>query len=431
MLTASRLRDCSQLFAILALPCVALVAATSAAQSCDGDSKDPQVVGGIACPDGQAATVMPADTEVPTPALIGPTTEFNPERAASVEVPHEAGSGSRFFVAWSGPGNQGDYVAIALPNSPGGQYANYSYAQDESPLSLTAPDAAGEYEVRYVDSRSRDILASASIVVTEALATIDLAEDVGSGSSFEVLWSGPGNQGDYIAIAVPGTSGNEYRNYSYAQQESPLMLRAPDEPGSYEVRYVQNQSRTILASQPVTVTAVSATLSAAATVNSGASFEVTWSGPANQADYIAIAVPGTSGSQYRNYTYVQEGSPLDLLAPDEPGNYEIRYVQTQSRTILTTLPIEILPVSATLEIPAEVKAGEPIDVTWTGPANQSDYIAIAEVGAPGSAYQSYAYIERGSPLQLTAPPQAGTWEVRYIQRQSRTVLVSKTIRIVE
>jgi hypothetical protein len=173
----------------------------------------------------------------------------------------------------------------------------------------------------------------------------------------------------------------------------------------------------------------SATLAAAGTVNSGSSFAVTWTGPNNPSDYIAIAEPGSTGNEYRNYTYVQQGSPLTLIAPDEPGRYEVRYIQHQSRTILVALPIDVLPVNAVLQVPATAKAGERFDVTWTGPANASDYLAIGTVGGSGSDYENYAYVEQGSPLQLVAPAQAGTYEVRYEQRQSRTVLARQAIRI--
>jgi Ca-activated chloride channel family protein len=84
-------------------------------------------------------------------------------------------------------------------------------------------------------------------------AGVEVPREVGSGSQFEVSWTGPDNTGDYLSIALPGEPGVSYRNYAYTSGGSPLQLQAPDEPGDYEVRYVQHQSRTILARRDIEV----------------------------------------------------------------------------------------------------------------------------------------------------------------------------------
>jgi Ca-activated chloride channel family protein len=267
---------------------------------------------------------------------------YNHDLTASLEGPVEVGSGSAFFVTWSGPDNASDYIAIAEPAMPAQQYEQYTYTSRGSPLQLTAPDKPGDYEIRYIDHRSRGILAQRPIAVAAAAATLQYAQAVGSGSAFEVNWSGPGNHSDYIAIALPGTPGGDYHDYSYVQQGSPLKLTAPDEPGNYEIRYVQRQSRTILSGRPITILAVSASIVTATTVKAGSQFEVTWTGPGNRSDYVTVALPGTAGRDFLNYAYVQKGSPLQLTAPDKPGSYEVRYVQRQSATILARQAVRVL-----------------------------------------------------------------------------------------
>jgi Ca-activated chloride channel family protein len=95
------------------------------------------------------------------------------------------------------------------------------------------------------------------------------------------------------------------------------------------------------------------------------------------------------------------------------------------------LPVDVLPVNAAIQVPATARAGDRFDVTWTGPANASDYLAIGTIGGSGSDYENYAYVQQGSPLQVVAPAQAGNYEVRYVQRQSRTVLARQAIRITD
>jgi Ca-activated chloride channel family protein len=192
---------------------------------------------------------------------------------------------------------------------------------------------------------------------------------------------------------------------------------------------MQRQSRVILARQSITVLPTAASLRHASSVNSGSTFEVTWLGPGNFRDYLAIAASDDPGSHQHDYAYVERGSPLQLTAPDEPGSYEVRYIQRQSRHILARQPIDVVPVTATLQAVRVVNPRSTFDVTWSGPANFRDYLAVAEAGDPGNRQLTYAYVEKGSPLELTAPDEPGDYEVRYIQRQSRNILARHAIEV--
>jgi Ca-activated chloride channel homolog len=322
-----------------------LVPSSLHGQTCADSSAATGAVESIACPDGAAAIVVPNDAALPpqsrevlpTPIAEQPDSTYNTDLTAHVMAPLEIGSGNAFFVSWTGPDNTSDFIAIAKPATQSINYTRYTYTKSGSPVRLTAPDEPGQYEIHYVDRLSRGVLARQTVTVIAAAATLQFDAQVGSGSTFDVSWSGPGNNGDYLAIATPESPGNKQRSYRYTRQGSPLALTAPDEPGDYEIRYVQRQSRTVLVSKSLTVIPVVATLEAAAEVKSGSTFDVSWSGPANNGDYLAIATAGSPGGKQRSYRYVRytrQGSPLALTAPDEPGDYEIRYVQRQSRTVL-------------------------------------------------------------------------------------------------
>src|SRR5690606_7635968 len=115
----------------------------------------------------------------------------------------------------------------------------------------------------------------------------------------------------------------------------------PSEPGEYEIRYVLNQDAKVLATVPISVTPVEATLSAAGSAPAGSELTAEWTGPGYDGDYHTVAEPGTDGHDYVNYTYVREGSPLALELPEEPGTYEIRYILDQDSRILAAIPITV------------------------------------------------------------------------------------------
>ncbi|HSN73404.1 MAG TPA: hypothetical protein VLT59_17945, partial [Steroidobacteraceae bacterium] len=126
----------------------------------------------------------------------------------------------------------------------------------------------------------------------------------------------------------------------------------------------------------------------------------------------------------------RNGNPATLIVPDAPGTYEVRYVQSQSRSVLARQAITVTAVSATLEAPDQAPSGSEIAVRWTGPANENDYIAIADPDAPGGKQHRHAYPRNGNPATLIVPDAPGTYEVRYVQSQSRSVLARRPLTVV-
>src|SRR5690606_38465603 len=134
---------------------------------------------------------------------------------------------------------------------------------------------------------------------------------------------------DYISVARPDARGSDYENYVYTREGSPARLMMPSEPGEYEIRYVLNQDSRVLATTPITVVAVEASVLAPAEAPMGATIPVEWTGPDEKNDYISVARPDARGSVYALYRSTPEGSPARLMMPSEPGDYEIRYVLNQ------------------------------------------------------------------------------------------------------
>jgi len=89
------------------------------------------------------------------------------------------------------------------------------------------------------------------------------------------------------------------------------------------------------------IQAASASVKAPATADVASKFEVEWKGPDNQGDYIAIALPEKGPNSRIQYTYTRKGSPLQLLAPSDPGIYEVRYILGQGKKVLAKKTITV------------------------------------------------------------------------------------------
>ena len=85
--------------------------------------------------------------------------------------------------------------------------------------------------------------------------------------------------------------------------------------------------------------------------------------------------------------------------------------------------------------PTSVAAGATITVAWTTPsggANATDWIGLYTSGAPNTSYQAYRYATGATSgsVTFTAPTTAGTYEFRYLTRNSYiSVATSNQIRV--
>ncbi len=301
-------------------------------------------------------------------------------------------------------------------------------AENTGGLFLTANDAQ-ELKRAVFQTVEKSKEAPAEIVEEPGEASLQAPGQIPAGARFDVQWQGPNSRNDYITIVQKGAPDREYANYFYTARANPGNLLVSEKPGLYEVRYVFGHTKAVLARLEVEVTAVTARVSAPTEVKVGKKFEVAWEGPANESDYITIVPEGAAERKYMSYAYTAKGSPASIQAPAEPGSYEVRYVMSQSRRVLASTAVTILPVSASLTAPDAVPAGSDFKVDWKGPDNQGDYITIVAAGAKARAYLSYAYTTKGSPAALRAPDASGAYELRYILAQSNAVLASKNITI--
>jgi len=260
--------------------------------------------------------------------------------SAALDGPASVAAGATFEVKWTGPNNDRDYVAIGDAQR---RYIGYAYTKAGNPVHLTAPDKAGVYELRYFLGNGDKLIAVRKITIGSVAATVTTPPSVSAGAIFKVAWTGPNNALDFVTIVKSGTPERQYGPYAYTKQGATLELTAPDEPGSYEVRYLTGQTYATLGSAKISVAGHTASLGAPAAAEAGSTFAVTWKGPNNALDYITIVAPTAVEGSWGNYQYTARGNPAKLLAPLVAGNYELRYSTGQSHASLARAPIRITP----------------------------------------------------------------------------------------
>ncbi len=168
------------------------------------------------------------------------------EARVSLEAPAQVEAGAELELRWKGPAHPGDRIVLVAASAREGTYstkANFTQkAEAGSPLRLTAYSEAGDYEIRYMAGGDGKTVAKLALRVTPSKARVEPPARAAAGAELEVRWSGPASRGDRIVLVKASTrEGSYFTSSAYSQPASagsPVTLRAFEEGGSYEVRYM-------------------------------------------------------------------------------------------------------------------------------------------------------------------------------------------------
>ncbi|MEM9496950.1 MAG: VWA domain-containing protein [Pseudomonadota bacterium] len=340
-------------------------------------------------------------------------------------------TGAALSVGWSPTINTRDYVTIVPAGADPGTFGSYRAVGRNSETRLQAPADPGLYEIRYVLNIDKRTVASRPLEVTQPQIVVQVPQSARTGAEIEVSWSRAVNKADYVTIVPAGADEGTYGNYVAVGTRSAAELRAPAEPGLYEVRYVLREGNRTLASEPIEIMLPEVTVTGPAHVATGAPFEVVWTGAVSDQDYVTIVPAGSDAGVFGNYIVVRTADRGTLDAPAEPGLYELRYVLREGNTTLASTPIEVTEPEVGLIAPATAVAGSKFDVAWTGAVNEKDYINIVPAGADEGVYGNYIIVRTATEGTVQAPAETGLYELRYVLREGARTLAREIIEITE
>ena len=263
------------------------------------------------------------------------------EAEIALEAPTEIEAGQPFEVKWLGPNGDRDYVTIVAADAQDGAYKSYQYTRNGSPMRLHASINSGPHEIRYQSDRTPGVFARRPVFVRPAEIVIDAPDNIRGGSPFEVQWQGPNGDRDYLTIVTANAPDGQYTSYDYTRNGSPVKLHAPVEAGSYEVRYQSDREGGVFARLVVQVEPANVTLSAPEAVDAGTTFDVTWDGPNGDRDYITIVASGSPAGAYTSYQYTRVGPTVSIQAPNQAGEYEVRYQSDRNKSIYASKKITV------------------------------------------------------------------------------------------
>jgi len=312
--------------------------------------------GGVFVPARNAAELEDALAHVQEVMDLEPMAQEQPENEPEpqveaeieLEAPATVTTGASFTVSWSASVHPDDYVTIVPAGADEGTYTNYQRVHGDTENSLIAPAEPGLYEVRYVLREGARTLASAPVEVVEAGITISGPEVVRAGTSLRINWSASVHPQDYVTIVPAGADQGTYTDYIRVGDKLQGDLKAPDEPGLYEIRYVLREGARTLASHDLEVVEADAPLddgaglSAPAEASAGETITVSWTGGSDSTDQrISLARADQADFSWIAAHRIGEETTLNLDMPDEPGRYEVRYLDVSGREVLGRAIVEV------------------------------------------------------------------------------------------
>ena len=188
-----------------------------------------EACGLIVLRDGVAERYEPARNAAASPYRTLASQPLKIEGAsASVQAPASLKAGAEFQVTWSGPNNPRDYITIGNAER---KYLDYKYTSGGSPAKITAPEAPGDYEVRYILGQGDTVIATQKVTVGATTASVTVPAQVAGGAKVSISWQGPGNPRDYLTFVPAGAAERTWGRYEYVSKGNPISMVAPDAPG--------------------------------------------------------------------------------------------------------------------------------------------------------------------------------------------------------
>lgn len=364
-----------------------------------------------------------------------------PIEAATPEVtiagPDSSATGAQIPVTWTGTVNPNDYVTIVPVGAEPNTYGDYEAVRDNAETKLTAPSDPGMYELRYVLREGPRVMATAMIEVTEPQVTISGPETATTGASVTVEWTGAVNGNDYVTIVPAGTPEGKFGDYEVVRDNTQVALTMPADPGMYELRYILREGSKVMAAAIIELTAPEVTITGPDQIRASDAVNVEWTGAVNANDYITLVPMGTADEKFGEYFVVRDTTSGKLKAPEETGLYELRYILREGTRVLARHPVEVLPADAALNTGATIAApdtgapGSTIDVTWQVESSSADQrITLARGNqAIFTWLQAVKITDGATTAQITLPPEAGVYELRFLDVSGQEVLARKVITV--
>ncbi|WP_168201273.1 vWA domain-containing protein [Qingshengfaniella alkalisoli] len=182
------------------------------------------------------------------------------EPEVTVSGPDEIRANSEITVEWTGTVDDQDYITIVARGAEEGSHAKYFRVRDKSKEKLQAPADPGLYELRYILKEGRRTMARHAIEVLaadaalESGASLSAPETAAPGAVIDVGWNVNSASADQrITLARGNQAIFTWLEAVRISGEPPVQITLPEEPGIYELRFLDVANQAVLSRKVIAV----------------------------------------------------------------------------------------------------------------------------------------------------------------------------------
>ncbi|MEM9127939.1 MAG: VWA domain-containing protein, partial [Pseudomonadota bacterium] len=214
---------------------------------------------------GAAAQALSYTDQPATVVLISDGLEScERDPCALAKTLSQGGVGFTAHVVGYGLGAEEDVSSLAcIAENTGGQYITASNGQELGAALSTVSTAVAQSEP---EPEPEPEPAQQVVEVTGP-------ETAMGGSDIQATWTPTLAESDYINVVPVGTDPGEFGSYVRIGQSEQITLPVPGVEGLYEIRYLHNQTKTVLGHHTLEVTKPQVDLNAPDQVQTGATFD--------------------------------------------------------------------------------------------------------------------------------------------------------------
>ncbi len=277
------------------------------------------------------------------------------EAPVTLETEEAAEAGKPIVVDWVGPGARYDSVRLVDPAN--GKKLHEKRLRnddfDNQRVTLPGPVKAGPYELHYYNGDNKAVLATVPVEVTAAVVALEAPDEIGQGRHVTVVWTGPGARYDSVQFFDPRARAGDGRVVHQKRlrnddfDNSKVTLPSAAKPGDYELRYYNGDNKTVMLTRPIAVVPLEIAIEGPESVETGTKFSVSWKGPGARYDSVQIWDPKARGGkgravfERRVWSGDIDAQTVNLNAPKEAGDYELRYFNGDNKAVLVTRPLSV------------------------------------------------------------------------------------------
>lgn len=263
--------------------------------------------------------------------------------AAAIDAPWTVDPGQSVDVSIAGavPGGRLEIWGPVRQGNGGRMLAGAEVSGVSVPV--TAPNLPGSYVLRYLGPHG-EILARRDFEVAAVPVRLSVPEQFGTGVPGQIRWRGPARPGDMLRIVNPASGAviSEAPAEGVAGAENVTTLRGPAQAGEYQLQYVSRERGSVLRALPITVGPAHGWMRLPEEITAGRPFDVEWRGPAAPGQLFQIIDPARDSVIASARPRLDAaGVSVILRAPEKPGTYRIRLIDTQTGKTYSDHPLRI------------------------------------------------------------------------------------------